>query len=65
MKNYQKKEVEIIQAVQYGSDPESKKLVSLCKKYDGKIYEVPSDLLGTPKDAFKAVKNGDEWQLIQ
>ena len=20
---------------------------------------------GTPKDAFKAVKNGDEWQLIQ
>ena len=65
MKTYKKNEIEEIQAVQYGVDSEAKKLVSLCQKYDGKIYEVPSDLMGKPKDAFKAVKNGDEWQLIQ
>ncbi len=65
MKTYQKNEIKEIQAVQYGVDSEAKKLVSLCQKYDGKIYKVPSDLMGKPKDAFTAVQNGDEWQLIK
>ena len=52
-------------AVQYGVDPEAKKLVSLCYKYDDNICEVPSDLIDKPQDAFYAVKNKYGWQTIK
>ena len=53
-------------ATQYGVDEDADKLVSLCSKseYDNKVYQVPGDLLGKPKNAFKAINTDEGWEPI-
>lgn len=68
MRLFKKSQAHDIQflATQYGVDEEANKLVRLCSKsdFDNKVYEVPGDLLGKPKNAFKAVNNNEGWQPI-
>lgn len=66
MKTFQKKEITEIKAVRYGFDKKAEKLVKLCiKSLKGEINEVPGDMLGTPKNAFNAVKISSGWSEIQ
>jgi hypothetical protein len=67
MKTFQKSQIidSQFQATQYGVDKEANELVSFCmKSYDGEIMEIPGDYLGTPKNAFYALKTSSGWQEI-
>lgn len=66
MKTYKKIEVHEVQAVQYFKDEKENSFVKLCQTdYEGKIRKVPGDLMGTPKNAFNAVKTASGWTPIQ
>jgi hypothetical protein len=66
MKIFKKIEISEIQAAQYGKDEEANEFVKLCAPdYRGKVRVVPGDLLGTPKDAFKAVETASGLVKIQ
>ena len=68
MKKFKKSDIKMehIEAAQYGIDEAANNFVVLCAQdYSGKTYEVPKDLLGKPKNAFKAVNTGQDWQEIK
>ena len=66
MKTFQKKEITEVKAIRYGFDKLAEKFVKLCiKSLKGEINEVPGDMLGTPKNAFNAVKTSSGWSEIQ
>jgi hypothetical protein len=66
MKIYKQTDGRICQALQYGVDPEAENYVKKCYiGYDKKITKVPSDMLGTPKDTFFAVKTESGWCKIE
>ena len=67
MKKFKKVEVNEVLAVQYGTHEEAQELLTLCTKddYDGQIHEVPSDLMGKPKDAFHALKTDKGYSPIK
>lgn len=66
MKTYRNNESIECQAFKYGVDEEAKQYVKLCyPNYENKIYEVPGDMLGCPKNAFDAVKTNSGWKQVQ
>ena len=66
MQNFKNSQNQEIQATQFGFDDDAKKFVQLCKtSINGEIYIVPQDLLGTPENAFQAVKTNIGFEKIQ
>ena len=66
MKTYKKIEVNEVKAIQYIKEEKENSFVKLCQiDYEGKIRKVPGDLMGTPKNAFNAVKTASGWVVIQ
>lgn len=54
------------QAMQYGTDKEADKHVEHCYiGYDNEILKIPGDMMGTPKNAFYAVKSVSGWHKIE
>lgn len=66
MKNYASKESTQCQAMQYGTDVEADQYVKHCYVgYQDEIRPIPGDMMGTPKNAFYAVKTASGWQKIE
>lgn len=54
------------QAMQYGTDKEADEYVKHCYMgYNNEILKIPGDMMGTPKNAFYAVKTVNGWQKIE
>lgn len=54
------------QAMQYGTDKEADEHVKHCYMgYNNEILKIPGDMMGTPKNAFYAVKTVNGWQRIE
>lgn len=65
MKNYKSKENFNCHALQYGTDIEAEQYVEHCYlDYQNEITPIPGDMMGTPKNAFYAVKTPSGWHKI-
>lgn len=60
MKNFTMNAGRKVQAIQFDDKKNRPKMVKLCETYDGETHVVPSDLLGTPKNAFYAVNTASK-----
>lgn len=66
MKSYKQNDGSLCNATQFGVDKEAEKYVRKCYiGYDKKTIPVPSDMLGTPKGSFFAVKTESGWVKIE
>ena len=65
MKKFKKAEIQELEAVQFDNTQKEQEYAQLCWSRNNIIRAVPSDLLGTPRDAFYAVQTAQGWQTIQ